>query len=434
MKLRMATFQVSRIEPANRTAWENGILFVKFEELRELILKDQIFSDVSVDLAYPGEKTRIIHVLDAVEPRVKVEGPSHCFPGFLGPPRTVGEGTTHRLSGMAVLGVGLGTHAPLTAEAGVEAFAEGIIDMSGPAQPYCTCGDTINVCLCFTVRDGCTNAEFDSSARLATLKAADYLARCTIGLTPTDERVYDLSPGDADLPRFVYINQIQSQGFLCRTFLYGTPMEGFFTPTLLHPNELMDGAVVSGNYRNFHKACTFAQQNNYVIRELFRRHGKDLNFVGQIIGRGHLDDTQQKERQGHYAAKLASLLGAQAVVLTMEAGGNAMIEYMLTVAALEQSGIVAVPIVHELGGPQGDDQPMVFVVPEAVSIVSGGGVDRLLEVPRMDRVIGGDRVQFGEGPSAASPIGASSSFMALHFHLYGGYWQMKVCGLTAIDY
>jgi len=434
MKLTMKTYQVERVESANRTAWEKEILYINFYELRALILRDEVFTDVSIEVAYPGEKTRIIHVLDAVEPRVKVEGPSGCFPSFLGPPETAGQGVTHRLSGVALLGVGLGKDAPFSGDGGVLTFAEGIIDMSGPAQPYCTCADTVNICLCFSVPEGCPNSAFDSFARLATLKAADYLARCTTGLTPTDEQTYSLSPVDPDLPRFAYVNQIQSQGFLCRTFLYGTPMEDSFTPTLLHPNELMDGALVSGNYRNFHKACTFSQQNNYVVRELYRRHGKDVNFVGQIISRGHFDDLPMKTRQGHYAAKIASLLGAQAVVLTMEAGGNAVIEYMLTVAALEQSGIIAVPIVHELSGPNGSDQPLVFVVPEAVSMVTGGGVDRMLEVPAVDRVIGGDTVLFPDGPSAGKPIDASSSFLALYFHLYGMYWQTKVCGATAVDY
>jgi glycine reductase len=211
-------------------------------------------------------------------------------------------------------------------------------------------------------------------------------------------------------------------------------MEGYFTPTLLHPNELFDGSVVSANYRNFFKTCTFLQQNNYIALQLLRRHGKDLNFVGHIIGRGHFDDLLMKERQGQYAAKLARLLSAQAAVLTMEGGGNAYIDYMLTVRALEQSGIAAVPTVTELGGPKGEDYPLVFVVPEAVSIVTGGNTDSSMQVPAVDRVIGGERVKFADGVSAFKPLDASSSFFAKHNNFYCGYWQMKVRGMTAVDY
>jgi sarcosine reductase len=433
MKLKMATFRVDRIELSRRTAWEKRVLFVDLDELRRLILADPIFVDVKIEVVTPGEKTRIVHVLDAVEPRVKVEGPSCCFPGVLGAAQTAGNGTTHRLAGMAVLGIGLGFDLPSASQTGVSTFDEGIIDMSGPAQRYCACSDTINLCLGFSVSEGCTSIEFDASARLATLKAADYLARCTIGLKPIEETTYELSSASRDLPRIAYINQIQSQGFLCRTFLYGAPMEGYFTPTLLHPNELLDGAVVSSNYRSFMKACTFLQQNNHVILELFKRHGKDLNFVGQIVGRGHFDDFLMKERTGQYASKLASLLDAQAVVLTLEGSGNAYVDYMAAVRALELSGICAVPIVHESGGPDGKDDPLPDVVSEAVSIITGGG-SQPIELPRMDRVVGGERVRFTDGEFGLKAIDARTSFMGNPHVFYCGLWQMQISGMTAASY
>lgn len=434
MNLTMGTFPVHRVESARVTAWEKGVLFVNCDELRNLILKDDVFDDVSIEIAYPGEKTRIIHVIDAVEPRIKVEGPSCCFPGFLGPARTVGRGNTHRLGGMAVLGVVLGIEVPSGVETGVLEFNEGFIDMSGPAENYCACAGTINVCLCFSLRRNCSVVETDSSIRMATLNAANYLAKCTAELKPEDQVLYQLPPVDPDLPRIAYVNQIQSQGFLCRTFLYGSPMEGDFTPTLLHPNELFDGAVVSGNYRNSLKACTFLQQNNHVALELLKRHGKELNFVGMVIGRGHFDDFQTKERQGQYAAKLASLLGAQAAVLTIEGGGNANVDYMETVRGLELCGIDAVPIVHEWGGAKGDEQALIYVVPEAVSIVSGGGIDRLIEVPRMNRVVGGERMKLTDSSAGMDVVDASSSFLTNSYNFYCSFWQMQISGIAARDY
>ncbi len=212
-------------------------------------------------------------------------------------------------------------------------------------------------------------------------------------------------------------------------------MEGFFTPTLLHPNELLDGAVVSSNFRSPLKAATYLHQNNPVILELFKKHGVELNFVGQIIGRGHFDDFLMKERQGQYAAKLASLLDAQAAVLSLEGSGNAFIDYMATVRALERSGIYAVPIVHELGsGPKGDEQPLVDVVPEAISIVTGGGVDQVVEVPSMDRVVGGEIIRFSTGELAFKDINASSGFVATPHDFYCGFWQMQISGIRAVDY
>lgn len=432
MQLTMASYQVDRVEMGESTYWKDRVLYINDDELRKLLLAEfsNVFKDISLEFVYPGEKARIIHVLDAVEPRVKASGHSSCFPGFLGPARTVGEGITNRLAGVAVLGSG---ELPQPTS-GVLEFNEGFIDMSGPAQKFCTCGDTINICLCFKVNQGCTNEDFDAAARLATLKTADYLAKSTIGLKPTDEVIYHTRQVNNDLPRVAYINQVQSQGFLCRTFLYGSPMEGYFTPTLLHPNEILDGAVVSGNYRSVMKSCTYLKQNNPVVLELLKRHGKEVDFVGQIVGRGHFNDLFMKERQGQYAAKLAKLLHAQIAILTLEGTGNSNIDYMQTVRALEQSGICAVPIIHEFGGIDGKEWPLVDAVPEAVSIVTGGGVNRLITVPAMERVVGGESMYFTTGPLSFQTVDAASSFTCSHENFYCGYWQTQVCGQTAVEY
>jgi glycine reductase len=212
------------------------------------------------------------------------------------------------------------------------------------------------------------------------------------------------------------------------------PIEGNYTPTLLHPNELFDGAVVSGNYRNHMRACTYLEQNNMVAMELYRRHGKELNFVGQVLSRGHYDDQMMKERSGHYAAKLAHLLGAQGAILTIEGTGNSNIDYMATVGGLEKMGICAVPIVHEFGGPQGDDEPLFEHVNEAISIVSGGGIDRLVKIPSMKRVIGGERVHFTDGELAFHDIDPLSSFVASPHYFFCGFRQLQISGFRAVDF
>ena len=83
---------------------------------------DHRITEVKLDIALPGEKTRIMPVKDVVEPRVKVSGKGHIFPGRnAGENDIVGEGRTHVLKGMAVMTTGK-----------VVGFQEGIIDMSGP--------------------------------------------------------------------------------------------------------------------------------------------------------------------------------------------------------------------------------------------------------------------------------------------------------------
>lgn len=434
MKMSLGTFNVSKVETGKETKLEKGVLTINAAELCALLAKDDAFVNVSIDLAYPGESTRIVHVLDAVEPRVKVEGPSCCFPGFLGLPKTAGQGVTHRLGGVAVIGTTKKIHIPSGVESGVLEFNEGIIDMGGPGQKHCMCSETINVCLCLETRPDISTFEYDSATRLAMLKAADYLARATLGLKPDEMREYETGVVRPDLPKVAYINQIQSQGFLCRTFLYAMPMEPYYTPTILSPTELMDGAVVSSNYRNQMRCCTFMQQNNYVVDELFKRHGKELNFMGVVMSRGHYDDQPLKIRLGQYSGKLAHLLGADAAVMTIEGTGNSNIDYMNTLVALEEMGLPTVPICHEFGGREGDDEALFEFPKEAVSIVTGGGIDREYAIPAVQKVIGGETVQFTDGPIAYQDIDPHQAMNASAHHFFCGFRSLQQNGFRAEDY
>ena len=435
MKLTMRTFSVQDVVLADKTAFSNGVLSVNKEELRNILLKDKSLTDVSFDVAKPGESVRIIHVLDAVEPRVKVDSSTQCFPGFMGEPFSVGEGITHRLGGMAVVTLGTNLLLPSGSETGVLEYNEAVIDMSGLGQLYSACSDTINLCLGLTVKEGTSPIQYDAAVRMASLRAATYLASCTKHDVPwSEEESLETGCANPDLPNVAYVNQVQSQGLLCRTFLYGMPMEGFFTPTLVDPAEMMDGAIVSGNYRNFMRACTYMQQNNPVAKQLYKRHGKDLNFVGMVASRGHYDDQTSKTRSGCFVAKLAKFLKANACVLTLEGTGNANVDFMATVKALEIAGIAAAPIVHEFGGPDGRDEPLFDIAPQAVSIISGGGVDRRITMPAVDRVIGGNSVRFIYSGNAFSQDDPHSTRTATAHFYFCGYRTMQDKGFRAFAY
>jgi len=105
MRLETASVGVRDLRFSDRTRFEDGVLSIQKEELRQLLLEDDTFEDVGLEVVRPGESVRIIHVMDAVEPRYKPE-PWSTFPRFVGPPKTVGEGRTHRLAGMSSVSVG----------------------------------------------------------------------------------------------------------------------------------------------------------------------------------------------------------------------------------------------------------------------------------------------------------------------------------------
>ena len=90
MRLDMGIFPISKIVFDEQTQLDDDLLRVDRNELRQLILADPRIIEVEIELLEPGERARAIHVCDAIEPRIKIEGPGACYPGVLGPVDTVG--------------------------------------------------------------------------------------------------------------------------------------------------------------------------------------------------------------------------------------------------------------------------------------------------------------------------------------------------------
>jgi glycine reductase len=430
VKLQLESCRVTAVRLGDKTSLAQGVLTVNADEICRAAQFDDSVADIRAEVTSPGEETRIIHVMDAVEPRLKISSDRSAFPGFLGSARTVGDGTTRRLAGAAVLG---SAQLP-EPTGGILEFNEGIIDMSGPGAEYCACSDTHNAVLVFTPSQHATNPDFENAVRMGTLQASRYLAEATLrDAMPEEVEEFELFPVDPALPRVVYIDQVQQQGFLVQTFLYGQPL-GSLIPTLLHPNEYFDGAVVSGNYRSMMKVPTWLRQNHPVIRELYRRHGQEVNFVGVVLCRGHHDDHELKERNGYMVAKLAQLIGVQGVLMTLEGTGNTWVDFMQSVKALEQAGVHTVQIVHELGGAEGKDWPIIDYVPEADAMVTGGGADRRFTVPTMQRVVGGTDLVFSSNEEWGHRLTAADSLTISAHEMYAGFWMMQSNGFTARDY
>jgi glycine reductase len=384
-RLELGAFPVRRAVLGAATAWRDGTLTIDPEAVQALVLQDPRIAGVALELLHPGDSARVLRALDAVEPLFKVTGGS-AFPGFNGPPLTVGSGRTHRLAGFSVLEV---SEFPFPAS-GVQSAQEGIVEMSGPGARYSGGADRVNLALVFRPGSGASNADYDDALRRAGLRVAHHLAAATAALAPPELEVFELRPAPG-LPRIVWVHQVRDQGPLVRTFLYGHDLANA-VPTLLHPNELLDGAVVSGNYKNGNKTPTYVHTRHPSLLALAARHGAALDFAGVIVARGHHETEFLKQRSAQMVAKLAAMLGAGGALCTYEATGNTHIDFMLTVQALERGGIPTASVVHEYGGPQGADPPLIDFVPEAVALASSGGIDRPVRLPAVDRVIGAARL------------------------------------------
>lgn len=384
MRLELGSFTVREVRLGDRTALLGRVLSIDPRALVEHLLADPVLNDVSVEVARPGDSIRIIHVLDAVEPRLKVSGGSD-FPGIMGPPDLTGSGRTHRLEGVAILGTG-----NISGATDSQGLKEAIVEMTGPGARYSPFARTSNVVLEFTVKQGIPAVEAIASCRKAALKAAVFLAEVTRGLTPDSVDDLELPGVNPALPRVGYVMPVMSEGEVHTTFFYGRSVQAL--PVLVHPNEVLDGALVSADYWiACHRSPTYLYQNEPVISSLYRRHGKDLNFVGVLLCRCLITLQHEKSRQAAQTAKVAQMLGIQGAVITMSNGGHAYIDQMLLCQKLEQAGIATVLGVDEYSDVDGTDFPLVACLPEANAIVSMGNQEEMVEWPAVDRVLGGTR-------------------------------------------
>ncbi|MEE8299733.1 MAG: glycine/sarcosine/betaine reductase component B subunit, partial [Desulfatiglandales bacterium] len=266
MRLELGIIKIEDVQFGEETTVRNGTLYVNKKELIALVRQDDRLSEVDVELARPGEEVRIVPVKDVIEPRVKVSGSGELFPGIIGKMGTVGSGRTNVLRGSGLVTVGR-----------IIGYQEGLIDMSGPGAEYSPFSQTNNVALILHPVDGLAPHAHEEAVRLAGLRAAVYLGKACKDVAPDELEIYELTPvTDTTLPRVAYVHPLLSEGLLHDTYLYGVDAKKIL-PSLIHPNEVMDGAIVSGNCVSAcDKHTTYHHLNNPVIKELHRRHGKDL--------------------------------------------------------------------------------------------------------------------------------------------------------------
>ena len=76
-------------------------------------------------------------------------------------------------------------------------------------------------------------------------------------------------------------SQMEELGY--NDLAYGWDMNRML-PTVMHPNEVLDGAIVSGSFMPVSsKWSTYDFQNCPNIKALYKEHGKTINFLGVIM-------------------------------------------------------------------------------------------------------------------------------------------------------
>lgn len=382
MRLELGNIFIKDVQFGDVTKVEKGTLYVNKAELLEAVSGDPRMTKIEIDIAKPGEETRIMPVKDVIEPRVKVEGPGGIFPGMISKVDVVGSGKTNALKGVAVVTAGK-----------IVGFQEGIIDMSGPGAKYTPFSKTQNIVIVCTPVENLQQHEHEQAVRMVGLKAAAYIGEAGKNITPDEVKVYEtptLMKGMEqypNLPRVAYVYMLQTQGLLHDTYVYGVDAKKI-VPTLIYPTEVMDGAIVSGNCVS---ACdknpTYNHLNNPIIEDLYERHGKDFNFVGVIITNENVT-LADKERSSNWTAKLAEYLNLDAVIISEEGFGNPDTDLMMNCKKISAKGIKTVLVTDEYAGRDGASQSLADADKSADAVVTAGNANEIISLPPMKKVIG----------------------------------------------
>lgn len=387
MKLELGNFHIKNIVFGNKTSYSEGLLTINKEEALKVVMEDEHITEADLYIAKPGDSVRIVPVKEAIEPRTRIDGGS-VFPGVTGELMQAGNGRTLALKGCSVLAVNKHWGG----------FQDGIIDMSGEGAKYTYFAQLNNIVL---VAD--TDEEFEKreqqkknrALRWAGMRLAEYIGSCVKHMEPEDIETYELnsitkrSCEENDLPSVVLVLQLQSQmeatGY--NDLVYGWDSNRML-PTLMHPNEVLDGALISGSFMPCSsKWSTYDFQNFPVIKRLYKEHGKTLNLLGIVISNLNVA-LDQKERSALFVAQMSKSLGADSAIVAEEGYGNPDADFIACIAALEDAGIKTVGLTNECTGRDGKSQPLVTLDQKADAIVSAGNVSQLIELPPMETVLG----------------------------------------------
>jgi glycine reductase len=387
VKLELGNFHVEDIEFGSETAFNDGLLTINKEEALEVVYKDEHITEADLKIVKPGDMVRLVPVKEAIEPRYREEG-GPVFPGVTGDLMQAGDGRTLAMKDMSVLVVGKHWGG----------FQDGLIDMGGEGAKYTYFSQLKNVVL---VAD--TDEEFEKheqqkknrALRWAGMRLSEYLGKTLKDQEPDEVESYSLDPITKrseevnDLPSVVIVMQPQSQmeepGY--NDLNYGWDTNNML-PTFMHPNEVLDGAMISGSFLPCSsKWSTYDFQNFPLIRSLYEEHGETINFLGVIMSNLNVA-MDQKERAAQFVAQMAKSLGADAALVTEEGYGNPDADYIGCLVALEDAGVKTVGVSNEATGRDGGSQPLVSLDPKADALVSTGNVSELIKLPPMPEVIG----------------------------------------------
>jgi glycine reductase len=385
MKLQVETVRVKNFQFGASTEYRDGVLSLDKEDILDFVRQESCFDPEAVNLtiARPGESTRIINVVDVVQPRCKVSG-SVDWPGVLSEEQQiVGSGVTR-----AVEGVGI----TLCQNNTYWSRKWGSYDMNGECaaiNPYAQMPQLVIEPL---VSPDTDFRAYREAVRRIGFKTSVLLARTTLGTAPETVESLDNENRVPGLPSIAYSYQIYSKQYDTQNYrepmLYGNAVPDTF-PLVLQPTEIIDGAISPCG--GFRCVTTYEIQNHPIIMELMRRHGKDLNFAGVIVTVTSVEAKHRSLVSKMAANLLKEVLKADGVIVTKGVGGASTLDVGAIANEAEKIGVKAVPIIQILNGKSNLGVECLISEPNVDSIVCSGTYYHNFTLDPVETLLGGPK-------------------------------------------
>ncbi|MDD3611495.1 MAG: glycine/sarcosine/betaine reductase component B subunit [Eubacteriales bacterium] len=379
MILSVESIRVYNVEFGSKTQLVDRTLYINKEEILDFAKEESIFESMNVDLTFPGEKVRIMHVVDVVQARCKLDG-ALDWPGVLTSEYEIaGRGRTRAVEGLGIVLCQNNTY---------WSRKWGSFDMFGPCADINPYAQMPQLVLEPTGED-IDFREYREALRRIGFKTSTLLANATMTSEPDHIEVFNNEVINPDLPNFTYSFQFYSKQYDTENYrepmLYGNAVADSF-PLVVQPTEVLDGALSPcGGFRCI---TTYDLQNHPIIIELMRRHGKDLNFTGMILTVTSVEASHRDLVSKVAANILKEEFKADALVVTKGVGGASTLDVGAIASEAEKLGIVSVPIIQILNSKSNVSTECLISEQNVKSIVSSGTYYHNFHLPPADKLLG----------------------------------------------
>jgi glycine reductase len=171
-------------------------------------------------------------------------------------------------------------------------------------------------------------------------------------------------------------------------------------PTMVHPNEILDGAVVRGFMGR--AVTTWATQNHPIIRDLYAQHGRTLWFTGVVLTVAQATEPERVRSAAMAAGLVADVLGADGAIFTKIGGGAPHVDMAQAAAQCEARGVKTTLLVEDMSTDGSEEGMLLFNFPGLDALVNVGSAQEKVTLSPMARVIGDD-----------DPAGGASTYGAI---------------------